>query len=37
MLSLHVRSVEDLAAANEEVLARHGMGGRALYNVQSTG
>ena len=30
MLSLHIRSVEDLAAANEEVLARIGMGGRAL-------
>lgn len=27
---LHVRTVEDLAVANEEVLARIGMGGRAL-------
>lgn len=27
---LHVRTVEDLAAANEEVLGRIGMGGRAL-------
>lgn len=30
LLSLHVRTVEDLAAANEEVLSRIGMGGRAL-------
>lgn len=30
LLSLHVRTVEDLAVANEEVLARVGMGGRAL-------
>lgn len=30
LASLHIRSVEDLAAANEEVLARIGMGGRAL-------
>jgi len=30
LLSLHVRTVEDLAAANEEVLGRIGMGGRAL-------
>lgn len=30
LVSLHIRSVEDLAAANEEVLARIGMGGRAL-------
>jgi len=28
--SLHVRSVEDMANANEEVLGRIGMGGRAL-------
>lgn len=28
--SLHVRTVEDLAQANEEVLGRLGMGGRAL-------
>lgn len=30
LLSLQVRTVEDLAAANEEVLGRIGMGGRAL-------
>lgn len=30
LLSLHVRTVEDLAAANEEVLGRIGMGARAL-------
>lgn len=30
LLSLQVRTVEDLAAANEEVIGRIGMGGRAL-------
>ena len=30
LLDLHVRTVEDLAAANEELLSRIGMGGRAL-------
>lgn len=30
LLDLHVRTVEDLAAANEELLGRIGMGGRAL-------
>lgn len=30
LLALHIRTVEDLAAANEEVLSRVGMGGRAL-------
>jgi hypothetical protein len=30
LLSLHIRTVEDLASANEEVLGRLGMGGRAL-------
>lgn len=28
--SLHIRTIEDMAAANEEVIARIGMGGRAL-------
>lgn len=30
LISLHIRTVEDLASANEEVLGRLGMGGRAL-------
>lgn len=30
MLKLHIRTVEQLAAANEEVIGRLGMGGRAL-------
>lgn len=30
LLSLNIRAVEDLAAANEETIARLGMGGRAL-------
>ena len=30
MLDAHVRTVEDLSAANEETIARIGMGGRAL-------
>ena len=30
LLDLHVRTVEDLASANEETLGRLGMGGRAL-------